>query len=215
MPTLSNIRTEVITTLQDSSITDDSIDLLINEAICLIADTVLLPELESSGSVDSGSVSYVQIPTEWAYSRNLYGCYSSDRIVPIRNSMSAVWWDFPRIEFGTDIGNIEVVVLKGSRIYYYPIPKVPTSIFCKFYKSPDTLVNDDDVPNCIPTSLHRPLLVGYALWKLFALIEDGVEGRKVNSDYYKGEFYEALDMIDNFIDNGQSRPEPDRRSSWI
>jgi hypothetical protein len=47
-------------------------------------------------------------------------------------------------------------------------------------------------PDGIPEFLHEDLLINYGAWKIFDQIEDGIDGQKVNTNYYKSLFMKAM-----------------------
>ena len=51
-------------------------------------------------------------------------------------------------------------------------------------------------------------LVSYACWKLFMRIEQGLEGPKTDTLFYKGQYLEALDDLDSGLGKARPRPEP-------
>ncbi len=217
MATLSEIRDAVISVLNDDSIDEETIDKFINAGYKFCARRVLLPALESAGDVTTVPlISEVPIPTSWRFDRNLYAAAISDNpTIKILNSIALLRTKYPR--FGTEIlnGDIEFIVLRGANLIYYPVPRTEKTITCAFYKRTTPLVNDNDEPVALSPADQEDLLASYALWKIWARIEDGIEGQKVNTAYYKGEFFTIYNSIDTTITVGQSQPEPDRTSSWI
>lgn len=85
---------------------------------------------------------------------------------------------------------------EGGFLYYRRVPVNPQTLKLTFYTHPELLEEaEESVPSCIPESLHQFLLVNYVLWDLFEEIEDGMEGRKVNTEYYAGQFSTGLQML--------------------
>lgn len=68
-----------------------------------------------------------------------------------------------------------------------------------FYRLPVDMSDGDDPPDGIPLHLQDPLLVNYACYKIFELIEDGIEGVGVNTQRYEKRFLQALKTLEMSI----------------
>jgi len=218
MPTLETLRENVVDAIQDTSIEDDFIDAKFNEALELCADYVLLPELESSGTFTTATDTHsVVIPTSWNYHRGLYSAYAPDtELIDVVSSLRLLKNDYPDID-NTDImsGNICIVTTGSGSIYYYLSPETETIVTCGFYQHPTPLTEDSHIPSCLPASMQNELLENYALWKCWKIIEDGIEGPKINTAHHRTAFNTALAELDDLIHEGQSTPNPKRGSGWI
>jgi hypothetical protein len=104
----------------------------------------------------------------------------------------------------------------GLNLVYYPVPAEATSIDCGFFQLPTHLENSTDIPTYLPVGLHKKLLENYVCWDVWANVEDGIEGRKVNTAYYLGQFKEALIELEDTLEVSQSRKLMCREySQWI
>lgn len=209
--------TNVAETVDDDSISETKIKSLLNEAVVHCASKVRLPEFESSGTfetvVDDHSV---DIPDAWNYHRGLYAASVPDADpLKVVSSIGIIKNKYPEIDAELIEGYIEFLMIRNGQLLYFPVPTEIATVYCKFYEKPTPLAKSKDIPSCLPDHLQAPLLESYALWKLYAKIEDGNEGRKINTLYYKKEFKESFDELDEDIDKGQSSPEPLRETSWI
>ncbi len=217
MATLETLNDVILDIIQDPSITSDTVTSLINQGIRYIASQVLLPELSSEGPVETvvGSCA-TTVPSAWNFERILFNAeVEGTQDIQVVQSKEELHRVYPNYETELQSGLVEFALVTGSNLTYYPIPTEITEIFCKFYTKPTPLVSGTDEPVCIPEALQEDLLENFTLWKLYTRIEDGVEGRKVNTVYYKAEFYKALETLEDTIDEGQSRALAHRLNSWI
>lgn len=217
MATLEDILIQVQEKLQDSSFSSDKLLGFINSGIRRCAHVVLLPELETTGTfVTSPTLNSVAIPVGWNFGRNLYGASvlnaSAIQVLP---SLGQLRDQAPWIDTEVRAGEVTYLTTRRGQLVYTSSPSVATIVVCKFYEAPTDLVLDTDEPSCLPLALQESLLVNFALWKSFEEIEDGIEGEKVNTSYYKSEFNDALVDLDFMFDSGRSALDPPRESSWI
>jgi hypothetical protein len=217
MATLEELRNEIKVPLDDASISNEAIDSAINACLRLVARKLLFPALETSGVFTTDPLkTVVKIPVNWTYSRNLFAAAVPDEEkIKVLASVGELAQRYPDYDTALVNSPIEYIVIHGNDIIYYPSPLIATDVTCKYYSTPTPLVKDSDEPTFIPEEMQIDLIVNYVLWKVWARIEDGIEGFKVNTSYHKKEFQEFFDDLDDSIDNGQSRQEPNRESSWI
>ncbi len=102
-------------------------------------------------------------------------------------------------------GSLEMVSIEGNLLYYQGIPDDATAITLLYRKLPTVLVNPTDIPEGIPSQLHRKVLVPGAAMYGFSLIEDGIDGEKVNTRaqevlYYRG-IYELMEWVGRRTDH--------------
>jgi hypothetical protein len=217
MTTFGELKTTVLDATDDDSVLDHHVSALINQGIKWCASKVRLPDLESSGVFDTvADEPAADIPIAWLYHRGLYAAaVPTGNPIKVVASIGLIKDKYPEIDNELIEGPIQFLTIRSGQLIYYPVPEVVTTVYCKFYEVPFTLAKSKDVPTYLPDHLHGPLLESYALWKVYAKIEDGNEGSKINTKYYKNEFKEAFDELDDDIDEGQSAPTPLRESSWI
>lgn len=189
-----------------------------------LVGNILLPALETSAVVTTSLTDpFVSLPAN--YGKNLYKVTFADQVSPIDilSNMRVMLeqWD----DALTHEGPVEDVTVVGGRLYYQPIPTEATELTLWFYRLPTLLANfdpsgentgfmdsgdttfqgdddtgfidalSDDIPNCLPDHLHKSLLVSYAAKEIFNEIEDGIEGRKINTERYEGKYQQALTAL--------------------
>lgn len=217
MATLGHLIGKVREVITDSSVTDQAIQRELNNGLKFVASSVLLPPLESKGSFVSDPLSYtVPIPVIWNFSRNLYYASYSGRKVHVFPSLAHLTRKHDISFDDLHEGGICYLTTVGSDLQYYRSPAVATTVNCRFYKKPTELTLPSHVPSCIEKEeYHELLLVNYVLWHAWSLKEDGMEGLKVNTEYHKNLFSDALQLLDNKTVTGVSTPDLDRTTSWI
>jgi len=189
-----------------------------------LVGNILLPALETSAIVTTSLTdAFVALPAN--YAKELYKVTFAGQLSPIDilSNMRVMLeqWD----DDLTHEGLVEDVTVVGGRLYYQPIPTEATELTVWFYRLPTLLENfdpsgentgfmdsgdttfqgdddtgfidalSDDIPNCLPDHLHKSLLVSYAAKEIFNEIEDGIEGRKINTERYEGKYQQALAVL--------------------
>ena len=202
MATFLTLQSLVQEIMQDSSL-DTSIPGKINQGVQEIAGgmqstvgsviTPPLPDLFTIGTVYTATdAAYVTLPA--TYQRGLqFVANENGHEVDISNSFIDFAQTYPLLDRA---GVISEVAEKGGNLYYQGIPASSETLTLHFYRFPVDMSDDDDTPDGIPTHLQIPLLVNYAAWKMFELIEDGVEGPGVNTQRYMGLFMNALRTLE-------------------
>jgi hypothetical protein len=96
-------------------------------------------------------------------------------------------------------GSVYVCCVNGKRLLYRDIPAAAETLTVHYYKAPDVLVDDDDIPVDIPEHLRRKLIVSHVLMGIYSEIELHVNGRRINTEYYENRFNEGLtELIEMF-----------------
>lgn len=202
MATLAELKAFVQRIIQDSSFDDDIVTYL-NQAQLEIAGgmqsalgdwiTPPLPELLTIDTVTTSTeAAYVSMPDD--FQRTLqFAASSTGAEIDIEDSFIAFSETYPLLD---QSGSITSVIEKGNNFYYQGIPSESESVTIHYYKYPTDMVDDADEPDGIPKHLQRSLLVNHACWKIFELIEDGMEGPGVNTQRYMELFYAALKTLE-------------------
>ena len=106
------------------------------------------------------------------------------------------------IEFSEDYplldkeGRVDVTIEQGGNLYYQRIPTSAVTLTLHFYRKPVEMDAEADTPDGIPTHLQVLLLVSFACWKIFELIEDGIDEPTPNTDKYERKFLKALKTLE-------------------
>jgi len=198
---------DVDNTIFDGSVSEDDIIEKINEGLRVTAELVLLPKLETSGTVvTTPGANLVNPPS--TFSRNLFRARDSDgNKITVYSSTDLLEEDITVVDSdGVVAADVEGICLQGTQFYYAPSPEAAETLTLGFYTEPDELSDDDDEPSCIPEAHQKRILSNYAKWQLFEDIEDGIDGAKVNSRKYETKFYTAVAALESITTQGQGRP---------
>lgn len=183
-----------------------TISTFINEAVLFIAGGVRMPDRSVSpplpglftiGTVIAGPTdNKVALPA--GFQRNLEYAYSgySGTTVRVHRSFRRLVKTFPSMAVP---GPVVAVAQKGSNLYYQGIPLAPDTLTIHYYRRPTDMTTTASTPDGIPEHLQERLITHRAAWRVFDEIEDGIEGRKVNTEYHLRRFYEAMDDLIAFV----------------
>jgi len=188
---------EVVGRVQDSSFTYDYILGLFNRCLHEIAGEVLLPDCDTWDDLttDAGT-NRVLLPPR--FHRDLRHCHSTshNRPIKVHGSLSQLYRMFSNLD---QSGVVCGVAVKGRYMYYQRVPSSAETLRINYWRYPEKLASRDDKPDDLPGHLHEALLVNYACWRIYEQIEDGVEGAKVNTQYYQQEYYKAKAELKVFV----------------
>lgn len=192
---LSDLIDEVVEIIQDPKLGEPQIKNLLNEAYehILYGTPDPLPALETQGTVQTVlNQAYTALPDD--YLRDLSDCYVVDQNQRVRilGSLELLRKKFPGL---VKTGNIENVTVVSNMLFYQGIPSTRYTLSLSYFRKPTALAKDRDEPSVIPSYLHRRLLVNYACKELFARIEDGTDGKKVNTNYHTEEYNRAFQEL--------------------
>lgn len=196
---VSDIITEVQSVIVDTTAWPDPVTLgIINRGLTTIASGVLipgkhqitppLPDLYTTGTVNTVPATGVcTLPSD--YQRNVVQVLNSlYEEIPIYASFRKFLQDYPT----QDAGSVRVCAVHGKSLLYREIPAAAEPLTIHYYKKPTVLVADTAEPDCLPEHLQLPLLQSFTCAYIFNQIEDGIEGQKINTAYWKKEYGQAL-----------------------
>lgn len=203
---LADLIETVINTVQDPSVTPQQVKSKINAGIYDAAGTISvpLPDLEITTTVTTvANQAWVSMPS--TFHRDLDFCYSAtqNERITILHSLQELRAKYPDM---TQSGSIWYVARSAGRLYYQGIPATEDTLTLQFYQYPTLLSKDSDEPDVFPKHLHERLFVNYACREFFKVIEDGIEGPKINTQYHHGEYQSAIADLETWI--GPKYDEP-------
>lgn len=169
----------------------------------VVAGTLTEEAAGESITIANSGPSYVPLPSN--YQKNLFKCYSDtrNRWVHVYGSLRLLLREFSYVDRS---GAVRGVAVRGSNLHYQLIPSSPETLYIYYYRKPTDMSDDDDTPDGIPESYHEDLLINFALKWIYSEIEDGIEGRKVNTAFHQGEFDKAFAKLSAFL--GPEDKEP-------
>jgi len=210
---LGRILTLIETGIADPSFTRE-VDLmpLVNEFVEETSNLLNLPGLQAREivTVGAGDVS-IEMPE--AFSRELYRVYNETfmRLVSIRTNVATLEGLY---DPDCSPGAIKDVAQDSGVLWLKPSPIQDQELNLFFYRKPVPLEFDDDDGKLdgIPDHLSQ-VAVDYVLMKLFTLIEDGIEGRKVNTEHYMGLYSVGMAKISAYCKNAPKQKPKVKRTA--
>ena len=212
MATAEALVLAVLGIVQDPGYTTTEILPLINEGLQMLAAEKLLPPLDSRATVNtvtSGNVA--NLPSD--YGQGIY--YADDDGRPLK--VYELWTDMAR-EY-TDLtitGDAKGVAVKDATLMYLPIPTAITPLTIYYYRTPTTLIAgaEPDGFNRQTRPYGEAALKYYAAFRIFDIIEDGIEGAKVNTNRWEGRYLEMVSKLKAIINRGVARPTQAKNAIW-
>lgn len=206
----SALITKVSNAVKDTSFSNDDILALLNEGQLDIAGggtrqhglplVAPLPELLTSGTISATS-NAVSKPMPSDYHRGAFMVVdaSGEEITQLGSQITYLE-RYPILEVGsTDVCNIV-----GTTFYYAPAET--QTITLHYYRKPVDMETTDE-PDGIPVHLQERLLVNYAAWKMYSIIERGIDGNKNLTIYHMSEYQQALTDLERFIGPEEGRAQ--------
>ena len=196
--TLSELISEVQNIVQDAAWSESMITALLNRGLLSVATGVILPDryqlspplsrLYSTGTVTTTlSNDKCDLPAD--FNRDLIQVVNSDYCnLRVYSSFRQFLNENPE----QNTGAVRCCSRHGDLLFYRDIPNAVETLTVHYYATPDTLVDSTDIPDCLPEAVQKSLLVGYACSEIFNQIEDGLEGQKINTNFWNNEFQLGL-----------------------
>lgn len=118
----------------------------------------------------------------------------------------------------TDVDHISrsrrrAMVLGMDGAYLFPVEDRGMLMRLTYVSKPRVVEEDDDDTTALdflPEPLGRQAIVAYVCREIYNEIEDGIDGKKVNSEGYHAEFIRALSGIQDIIGQGNLARRPER-----
>lgn len=154
-----------------------------------------LPDLYAIDWVDTDPEDpFVDLPEDYQREVVLVFSETQQREVYLAKSHIQFIRRYPSL---SQVGSVEAVSVKGSKLYYQGIPADTQPLVIHYYRKPVAMELDEDLPDGIPEHLHQ-IIVHLVAWRIFDEIEDGIDGHKANTMYHQRRFYELMDDLSAF-----------------
>ena len=102
--------------------------------------------------------------------------------------------------FGTAIGEVSMVAQEGTNFWYFKRPEAPATYPILYQAEATELVADGDtLPRWLPDYFGRGLIAHGAAAILYNIIEDGIEGDKINTAAQLGLAKSYADKYKTFL----------------
>lgn len=205
MATISEIIELAMDTVQDDSFEDRAV-MFANKAIQTVAATLKLPALTRVDVVvelDADSFS-VQMPDD--FSRNLFMAYHSDGTRLDLFGESFIMFRRKHNYLSATGTRANVVAINGNTLFVCPKVSTAQTLYLSYQAKPTTLGEDDTITE-IPEPFASELIEAFICKECFMRLEDGIEDRKTNTEYYERRWRLALAELNVFIGADDGEPQ--------
>lgn len=161
-----------------------------------------LPGLLDTDTVDTATdAAYVSLPSDYQRNVIMVADSNGDQIHPPKGGNYHSFDLFMKradIKDLTETGDIYIVCVTGSRLYYQGISSASKTLTLMFYRAPTDMSDDEDTVDGLPDHLAEDLIKHYVARDIFGEgLEDSDESRKTGYTYHSGRLYEVItDLID-------------------
>jgi len=218
---------EIILKVDSDDVEDDREQVLklINRAHGYLTNHILLPGLADGFATVSTVVDDYKVDMPDDYSRGLFLARTNvngfEKDLTIVETLAEIVSVYPNLSFTADIGSVNIVAAQRNTLYYYMVPSTVTEIGLFYHRKPTPM---EDVYTSYPDGLTETgvddeawneALIYYACWKLFAKIEQGLEGKKIDTSYNANVFNDMVDQLELFsVRSGVSYKKARHNKVW-
>ena len=200
---------EVSGTILEEAYAADVILAALNRGQLACASRLLIPGLaDGLGTVSTTTDSNaVDMPDD--FHRELFAASINGDQIKIYDNKALL-----QVDMGHDLtraGDAVSCCVAGLSIFYMDRPATVTPINLSYYRKPVPMTeSSSSFPDGFQgeNDLYDSALIAYACWKLFAQIEQGLEGNKTDTVYYKNEFEQALVDLSRSVSEGRPHRKP-------
>ncbi len=208
MPTGAEVAALVLQIVGDEGDTEDDVLALFDRCASVITRPPrVLPALDVQETVTTEvGISFVSLPA--TFQRNLYACDGGNgapdiEIVPSRAAIFSRYGSLTRP--GT---HVRCVAAVRPYLVYAPIPITPQTLTLRFQRTQPAITPTLDLETIVPEGF-ADLFQHYACWKIFEQIEQGTDGKKIDTNYHMALFLGLLEELDLATKReGASLPRP-------
>ena len=199
----NDIIENVVAKVQDSSFDEDAVLALINEGRLHIASLVDLPALQKGADLTAtAAASSVLLPTD--YHKGIFWVWSTAQNRRI-GSRSGDYYNLLTFmeDYPGQAGRIDAVCVDGDYLLYKGA--ADDTLKVRYYAQPATITAATASPTELPYQFQRKLIVAYCCKEIFAEIEQGMEGAKVDTDFWSAQFARGVAELELFVARNKPR----------
>jgi hypothetical protein len=183
--------------VEDESFTDEFILSAFNQCVGELATAYTLPVLVANTTVDCpAGANTVPMPDNYLKNMHFASNLSKECRVSIIKALTNFLDKYPFLDAAPPVTE---VCVQGNTLYFQGVPSAPETLRLFYIRKPSPLVEDEDEPEGIPESLHRKLLVNFACAECFNLIEEGIDGAKIQFNKYTSLYQQAQVQLEAFL----------------
>ena len=202
--TVAEIIALVKDAIEDESFDDDKILGYVNKGVGRVAAALPLPLLTYESVVTcKANTRRVALPD--TYYSNLFHAYNVTKSSSVRivRPFSTFLSRFPGL---TIDGDVSCACVHGRELHYQGAPSSDQVLRVYYTARPEPLSSSDNV-ECIDEVYQADLLVSYAAAECYKLIENGIEGTKVNYNKWMADYTLALNEYSLSIGPAEDNPD--------
>jgi len=201
--TADDIIARVVSKIQDSAFTEAAILDLINDGRFHIATIIDLPSLRTSDTlVATSTENSVELPDD--YHKGIFWVWSTTQNRRIGKRLGDYYNILTFLEtYPGQTGRIDAVCVDGPDLLYQGA--ADDGLIIRYYKKPAVISDTDDSPEELPYQFQQRALEAYCCKEIFADIEDGMEGQKVNTDFWAKKFDRIMAELTAFVELNKPR----------
>ena len=120
--------------------------------------------------------------------------------------------DFAHISLRHPGAAVRAACLKGRTLHLAGVPTVSTTLLATYLREPEILASTEDTGETVtylPFRLGEQAIVNYAAWRIYEHIEDGVDGKRVNTQHFRADFLDATAKIMDYFGMEAMEKEPE------
>lgn len=200
--TVTEVTTRVLRKMQDDAFDATDVLTALDQCNVEIATILDIKELVTVSEVTfTNSQNNITLPSDFC--KNLFLGYNktTNRHLDVYDSRRILTRRLTHLDRA---GNVEAICKDGENIFYQKVPAADQTGDVHYHALPDDLASDGEFPSYVPGNFIHRLYYNYAVAQLFDLVEDGIDGEKVNTLYHEDKFNKYLREFELFIG-----PDPD------
>ena len=183
----------------------------LNDGLAEVVQMTTPPDLvELDIEVDlSAGEKFASMPDNF-YGPRLLKVYNATKGIPCQ--VFYRFSDFVHLSRKYGASDVQVVCLKGKSLHVAGIPNVFTTLEVTYLREPEILTGESDTGadiTYLPFRLGEQAIVNYAAWRIYEHSEDGVDGKKVNTDKFRANFLDSVAKILDYFGMEAREKEPE------
>lgn len=188
--TVEQLIERVLFKVEDGNFSEDDVLLSLDQCALDIATNCDIKQLATVSELTVvGGTNTIALPSDFC--KELTYGYNKTSNHPVKVYDSRVLLDKAISTIGTK-GNIRHIADDNPDLYCQYTPTNDQVLDIYYHKNPDDLALDGQFPMWVPSNYIYKLFYHYSVAQLFDIIEDGIEGEKVNTLYHEDRYQEEL-----------------------
>jgi hypothetical protein len=157
----------------------------INRAQLFAAERILMPALSGGSGFVTTVTDGTEVELPDDFHRELYSATINGNEIEIFANKGLA---FQALGHGPKSGSVACCAVDRTFLFYMDVPAVPVQIDLLYYRNPVPMTID---PESFPDGMNRQsdifdtFIISYACWKIYQEIEQGLEGKKIDTMYNK------------------------------